>query len=294
MMTNYDIIYIAGYGRSGSTLLDVMLSSHPETLGTGEFTRLFRETSLDAFCTCGSKLIDCVFWSDLLNNLHCNNLHDWQKNEIVTRKCERYFAFNRPITEYQLLWNNVFKRLNQTHTKKLIIDSSKSTRKNIYRIQRLRYIGKRIFVIHLIRDPKRILASLKKGTNAALAQGNNGNSHLVVIRGMVGWLTVNWALERQLANNQNDSMHLRYEDLIEQPIKVFKEIEQKTGLDAAPIIENIKKNMFPPGHAISGNRMRQSPDPIQLKPLERISDNFNFIEKLLLLSCKPLSKKYGY
>ena len=32
------IIYVAGYGRSGSTLLDMMLASHPAVFGAGEMS----------------------------------------------------------------------------------------------------------------------------------------------------------------------------------------------------------------------------------------------------------------
>ena len=35
------IIYIAGIGHSGSTLLDVLLGSHPDICGVGEIGRLF-------------------------------------------------------------------------------------------------------------------------------------------------------------------------------------------------------------------------------------------------------------
>ena len=37
------LVYIAGYGRSGSTLLDTVLSSHPQLEGVGEIKYLFRE-----------------------------------------------------------------------------------------------------------------------------------------------------------------------------------------------------------------------------------------------------------
>ena len=35
------IIYIAGYGRSGSTVLDIMLGDHPRIFSGGELTYLF-------------------------------------------------------------------------------------------------------------------------------------------------------------------------------------------------------------------------------------------------------------
>ena len=38
-----EIIYIAGYGRSGSTILDISLGQHDDIMGMGEFTNIFIE-----------------------------------------------------------------------------------------------------------------------------------------------------------------------------------------------------------------------------------------------------------
>lgn len=48
-----DIVYIAGTGRSGSTLLDMLLSSHPLAFGAGELSAVFVEWAEGGLCTCG-------------------------------------------------------------------------------------------------------------------------------------------------------------------------------------------------------------------------------------------------
>src|SRR3954453_3522671 len=60
------IIYIAGYSRSGSTILDIMLSSHPEIFGTGELGNLFDYWSEGIrTCTCEQIYNRCPFWKNL-------------------------------------------------------------------------------------------------------------------------------------------------------------------------------------------------------------------------------------
>ena len=54
-----EIIYIAGYGRSGSTILDVSLGQHDDIMGMGEFTNIFIEWE---------NLRDDPFWSSIIKD----------------------------------------------------------------------------------------------------------------------------------------------------------------------------------------------------------------------------------
>ena len=61
------IVYIAGYGRSGTTLLDIALGQHSAVLGAGEITALTRHVwQANEFCACGTPICDCKFWKPVL------------------------------------------------------------------------------------------------------------------------------------------------------------------------------------------------------------------------------------
>jgi len=67
------IIYIVGLSHSGSTLLDFLLSHHPEILGLGEvfyFLNKKRSTfeKTELTCSCGGEMSDCYFWSRYKHN----------------------------------------------------------------------------------------------------------------------------------------------------------------------------------------------------------------------------------
>jgi hypothetical protein len=52
------ILYIAGYSRSGSTILDIILSSHPQIFGTGELGYLFDDWIAGTrLCTCEQNML---------------------------------------------------------------------------------------------------------------------------------------------------------------------------------------------------------------------------------------------
>jgi len=61
-----NLIYIVGPGRSGSTLLDLLLNNHPQIQSLGEFHRLtlFARTNQDP-CTCGKRILQCPFWQSV-------------------------------------------------------------------------------------------------------------------------------------------------------------------------------------------------------------------------------------
>ena len=60
------ILYIAGYGRSGSTLLDIVLGNHPENVGVGEVSFLLNDwANRSRRCSCGVPYQECEFWKNL-------------------------------------------------------------------------------------------------------------------------------------------------------------------------------------------------------------------------------------
>ena len=58
------VLYIAGVGRSGSTLLERMLGAVPGSVNTGELNAIFsRVASQDQRCGCGEPFSACAFWA---------------------------------------------------------------------------------------------------------------------------------------------------------------------------------------------------------------------------------------
>ena len=58
------LIYIGGYGRSGSTLLEYLLTAHPEVVACGEIERHLRVFTRRRACTCGESVRHCQVWGE--------------------------------------------------------------------------------------------------------------------------------------------------------------------------------------------------------------------------------------
>ena len=62
--TPLHVVYVMGVGRSGSTLLDIALGSHPRVESVGELKNLVRGGWREnGYCACGSRVQECDFWA---------------------------------------------------------------------------------------------------------------------------------------------------------------------------------------------------------------------------------------
>ena len=63
-----DLIYIASTGRSGSTLLEILLDSFESIWTLGEIYVLPWEVKKNkGICGCGKELNDCEFWAPIIS-----------------------------------------------------------------------------------------------------------------------------------------------------------------------------------------------------------------------------------
>lgn len=62
-------VYILAAGRSGSTLLSLILGGHPRAISVGELYQLPKNLALNTTCACGQPIRDCSFWHSVVTNL---------------------------------------------------------------------------------------------------------------------------------------------------------------------------------------------------------------------------------
>jgi len=60
------VLFIGGYSRSGSTLLDCMLGQLPGVFSTGELAYIWTHgLEQNRLCGCGSRFLECPFWTEV-------------------------------------------------------------------------------------------------------------------------------------------------------------------------------------------------------------------------------------
>lgn len=63
-------LFICSSGRSGSTLLDLLLGSHSKIASLGEISHLPKNISLNTLCSCGKPVKSCDFWKQVASHIH--------------------------------------------------------------------------------------------------------------------------------------------------------------------------------------------------------------------------------
>lgn len=295
------IVYIAGYGRSGSTLLDIIFGANPLIFSMGEVSYLFSEIQKNRSCSCREKVIDCPIWKEVLGweseQLTINELA--LKQNSITRKTESILGFlaGREFEAYQNIWKPIFNQLSKITQAQILVDSSKVTRSTFFRIRALKRMGYDVSLIHLVRHPLAVANSVAKGSNQAIQYSDPSlNKFGGAYRGVAGWLFSNWATEKFCYPLVDRKIRIRYEDFISFPSETLIEIGKVCEIDLSKSLDIIESNdTFPSGHGIAGNRMRSESRDVRLisKPLadtqQFYDDNF-----LMLSSVKGAMKRYGY
>lgn len=62
-------IYICSAGHSGSTLLDLLIGSHPRIASLGEIAQLPKNIALNTQCSCGLPVRSCAVWSEVMRKV---------------------------------------------------------------------------------------------------------------------------------------------------------------------------------------------------------------------------------
>ena len=193
IQTPVKVLKITGSARSGSTVLDVVLGNHPDIESVGEVNKLVRTGWISReslrgidpkrlrrpICTCGKRLdvlyVDtpdeaCPFWSSVrrewVERSDGDSIEGYPKLqdafELKRRWPRLLYEKRRPsaaFRSYARLTRAFFESIRAVSGEPVIVDSTKSP----VRAFALGMIpGIDLYVVHLVRDGRGVIASLRK------------------------------------------------------------------------------------------------------------------------------------
>jgi hypothetical protein len=226
------VIFVAGTSHSGSTLLDLMLNAHPDLVSVGEIVNLrrqfeFKNSRKRTFskCACGApSIMQCEFWSAVDRILR--RKLDKSLQEIDLRSPDK-----SGDTEIAL-----FGAISEASGKNYIVDSSK----NPSRLERLlRIPGLEVHPVHLIRDPKGHICSVKR---------KYGGFFKHILR----YELIHERIRRSLGFTLHSVV--QYEKLVVEPEETLRTILDPIGLQFHPRQLSWAEQEK---HIVAGNRMRR-------------------------------------
>ncbi len=257
------IIYIAGYGFSGSTLLERMIAMHSQIVGCGEVHNILHDFELNETCSCGLSLSSCPHWKEVY---------------------AKYLKNKKSINDL-----NIFSVMAEDQNPDLLYfcDSSKTTFGNMIRP----YLLSKKYDIKLIHLTRNGIACL----NSVLKR-NSQFGYLV--KSMV--VAIHWSLANITAYSfkffKPTAYHkIAYEHLLGNPdthingIYKFLKINSQSNQ-----VVNLKKTTIPRTHQLSGNAIRRT-ENLLLKTGNQANQKTTVLSSLIFKVVSfPVYKLMGY
>jgi hypothetical protein len=239
-MMQKSVVFIIGIGRSGSTLMDLMLGSHPRAFSLGEISKL------PDFVRRGKRLCmleDSHFWEeeftekerqDLARGMSGHRLH--RQIPLKLERWVRGWLGNDAIL-------NPYSRLFEKIDADVLVDSSKyfSWLNQRLAAREFQQQWLRPFLIHMVRDGRAVV-----------------NSYLRIYPDKgIEWLTQHWLNELEKKKQLYDrhpsdrKMTVHYEALASDPEGTLKEVCNVIGLEFTP---DMIEYWTHPHHHVAGSR----------------------------------------
>ncbi len=267
------VIYILGYGHSGSTLLDIILGHHDRIVSVGELAEF--DPCADASraqCSCGRTHRQCAFWRRIAERfqgaLLCRDtafqtlpptyFDNWSSPISWHRLFHQHRQSSARYRKYQNDLRAIYQFILELSGCPVVVDSSKSP----CRAASLAWLRPAIDVrfIHLVRDGRAVSWSMiRKRQRKGKAPLTSRQQRQVLLRTLCGWIMVNLQAElvgRQLGRGRY--LRIRYEDLFADQPWFFNRVAGIIGEDLDGLLRIVASGgELKTGHIVAGNKIRR-------------------------------------
>lgn len=296
------LIYLAGWGRSGTTVLGGLLGQLPGAAYIGELWNLWEDAfARDDTCGCGLRYSACPFWQELFDELGIDRakgleLYHTKLAALGTRALLRGPPnFKGKLAEYANVQAAVYRLMASHFGADILVDSSK-TPNLLYILAGLPEIE--VKIIHVVRDPRAVAYSWfhrakRRRPGASDVAGETMARHNPV-RSTAGWLARNYFVEKATRDTALDCITLRYEDFSREPEATLQAIISRFALPEATL-----DNLTSPReglHAARGNPVRfEAGEKVIIRSDDQWKSELPLSQKMLVTAlAAPQLGRYRY
>jgi hypothetical protein len=303
------VLYVGGMPRSGSTLLDLMLSQFDGHCGVGELFYLWLRVERDLRCACGEPFSQCTFWVKVgevayggWSTVDLQEVYRLQRQVDATSKLPQILAarllprFRRRLDRYTELITPLYRAIAEVSGARVVVDSTKRP-SLAYSLRRAPGIDLRM--VHILRDPRGVAYSWSQLVE--LPEGTESRTHMRTRSpALIGrrWVTVN-LMTAALSWLGVRRVTLRYEDLVRDPYAELGRVAALTAdvMGTPDARAFLSGTTFTPGtlHTVAGGRIRMSRGPITLRLDEKWRREYKPATRRLVAAMTwPLRWLYRY
>ena len=296
------ILYITGWGRSGSTILSMLLGQLDGFFLTGEMYQLWQSGFIDnELCGCGSAFSDCQTWRSIIqtaysrfDNIDPHMVLDYLRHYVRTKSIPQ-IAFSRKTTYPQDFidsLDSLYSAVNHVTGCRVIVDSSKHP---VYGkvLESLPSVD--VYVIHLVRDPRAVAYSWQR-TKQVNIDSDKLFRKKNTSASSYKWLIWNLGIHILQRQTQGRYLRIRYEDLITQPQSTMSSILRFVGEEESTLsFQDGDKVEVASNHSIAGNPVRFQKGTLRLTPDMEWKSELGVKDNILtILLTWPMLIKYRY
>lgn len=304
------VLYIAGWGRSGSTILGRILGQVDGFFQVGELRYVWdRGLVENRLCSCGAPFNECPVWRQVIHQalgagskVDANEMVDIRDRGLRTRHLLAPTLRNprervARMGEYSRTVEKLYRAARDVSRSRVIVDTSKFPSYG-YVLQNAP--GIELYVLHLVRDPRAVAYSWESRRKPRLDRPDGADETFMTSHGFVEsslvWDEWNLAVENAWRREPGRYMRLRYEDFVQSPRGSVQDIMHFLGEEetVSPFADEREITLEVP-HTFSGNPDRFKSGTVKVRSDEGWRDHMSSARRAVVTALTwPGLVRYGY
>ncbi|GHJ07451.1 sulfotransferase [Micromonospora humidisoli] len=298
------VLYLAGSGRSGSTLVTTVLGQYPGVFAAGELRYLWQRGEVENRpCGCGRPLRDCPLWGEVRRELPTDRaaaiaagLRGRLRMRGLPALLRRHRRGVRPVPAHpdDAALADLYAAVARHTGARVVVDSSKLPP---YGALLGALPGVELRVLHLVRDPRATAFSWRRRRGLDGDTDPELMSRPPVWKAALLWLVWNTVTVRLWADRAPAGyLRVRYEDLTADPEPTLRRILGFAGVDAdgGPFTGPATVRLTPT-HSVAGNPSRHRTGPVPVTAdVQWRRDLSRWSYALVTVLTAPGLRRFGY
>lgn len=269
------MVFVGGYGRSGSTIIDVLLNRVPGVVAVGEFRHLFgRALGDNELCSCGKPFRSCEYWGAVLAEAFPDGV-DRERVQRAVKNMNRLvmlpgLRFPRLMTQhmredariYSSAFSAAYMAVAKVSNAKVIVDSTKYPVHGwVLRTLPLLALG----VMLLVRDPRAVAFSWqRRRLRPEVHWEKREMPRYSIFRSGLAWNLSN-SLTARLKRHVHGYRLQRYEDFVDDPTGELGAIASFALGTPTTLPATLFESQPHAPHTIAGNPVRIGSETVRVK-----------------------------
>jgi hypothetical protein len=306
-MSRVTVVYLGGFGRSGSTLVERMLGAAPGWVNIGELVDLARSVApTDELCGCGRPFSSCPMWTQVGEVA----FKGWT-DDVLARLIELQRAAARQrhlpgllgprrrppeaLVDLRAAYARIYRAVAEVTGSNVVVDASKGPALG----QALAGApGIDLRMLNVVRDPRAVAWSWNRHVERPHASSGEQMWRIPAHRSAAQWSALQLEMAAIRGLGGAPSARLRYEAFVADPVGTLVTATASLGVPLSPgdlpAVEE-GRVVLGPSHGLSGNPGRFRSGPIELRQDDGWTTEMPTADRAVVTALTlPLLRTYGY